>query len=99
MRRSSPCCIHVAVAVNAAIAMLAASPRAAAGDPVAAEALFQAAVELLERNDASGACAKFAASQELDPAVSTLVQLAKCREREGKLAEAWYLLQQALKLN
>ena len=35
----------------------------------------------------------------LDPAVSTLIQIAKCHEHEGKLATAWAELQRALVLN
>lgn len=68
-------------------------------DSVAAEALFKSALALVEQGDMRGACAKFQASQDLDPAVSTMVKLAKCRELEGKLVEAWYLLEQALKVN
>lgn len=68
-------------------------------DPAAAEALFKSGMDLLAQGDERGACAKFQASQDLDPAVSTMVKLAACREHEGKLAQAWYLLQQALKLN
>lgn len=68
-------------------------------DPVGAEALFNSAMALLDKGDWPAACAKLQASQELDPAVSTLVKLAQCKEHEGKLAEAWYLLQEAYKLN
>ena len=45
------------------------------GDPVAAEALFKTALGLLERGDWTGACSKLQASQDLDPAVSTLIKL------------------------
>ncbi|HEY2408365.1 MAG TPA: PEGA domain-containing protein [Polyangiaceae bacterium] len=81
---------------------LAAAARAepnAARDPVGAEAIFNDAKRLLNKGDWPGACEKFAGSFELDPAVSTLVKIAKCREHEGKLASAWYEYQRALKLN
>ncbi|HEY4156882.1 MAG TPA: hypothetical protein VGM29_02250 [Polyangiaceae bacterium] len=71
----------------------------AARDPVGAEAIFNDAKRLLTKGDWQGACEKFAGSFELDPAVSTLVKIAKCREHEGKLASAWYEYQRALKLN
>jgi hypothetical protein len=55
--------------------------------------------ELVDKGDWAAGCAKFQASLELDPAPSTLLNLSRCRERDGKLVEAWYMLQQALKLN
>ena len=42
---------------------------------------------------------KFQSSMALDPAVSTLIQIAKCHDHEGKLATAWAELQRALVLN
>jgi hypothetical protein len=68
-------------------------------DPVGAEALFRSGKELLKAGDWAHACEKFQKSMDLDPAVSTQVKLAKCREHEGRLATAWYEYQRALKLN
>jgi hypothetical protein len=68
-------------------------------DPAAAEALFRSAQEALDRGDWSTACAKFDASMSLDPAVSTLINVAKCHVRQGKVATAWAELQRALVLN
>lgn len=84
---------------SAGIAVSSPTHAAPERDSVAAEALFKSALDLVEQGDMRGACVKFQASQDLDPALSTMVKLAKCRELEGKLVEAWSLLEQALKAN
>jgi hypothetical protein len=60
-----------------------------ARDPAAAEALFEQGRRALEQNDLETACAKFAESQSLDPAVGTLMNWATCEERKGLIATAW----------
>lgn len=67
-------------------------------DPAAA-ALFQAGRDLLDRGNWKEGCAKFEASMILYPAASTLLNIARCYEREGKLALAWSAYQRALVLN
>jgi hypothetical protein len=96
--RSAPATFGLAAVCLALTAPSIASAQTAR-DPVGAETLFKTALERMDKGDWTTACAKFAASQEMDPAVATLVKLSQCREHEGKLAEAWYLLQEALKLN
>jgi hypothetical protein len=56
-----------------------------------AEVMFREGRALLAAGKLAEACAAFAASQKLDPATSTLVNLASCRERTGQLATAWAL--------
>jgi hypothetical protein len=68
-------------------------------DPVAARALFVAGKGLLDSGDWKSACEKFEKSQSLDPNVSTLIKIARCREQEGRLATAWVEYERALSLN
>lgn len=94
-------CRSTRSAISAAVllASLAASAPALADgtgtDPVAAAALFQEGRDAAKRGDYAAACPKLADSYRLDPAPGTLLNLADCTERLGKLASAWQLFQQA----
>lgn len=68
----------------------------AQAERAAAQALFDEAVELRNRNQVPAACAKFEESLRLDPAVGTRFNLADCYERLGRVASAWtYFLEVA----
>jgi hypothetical protein len=60
-----------------------------AAEKAEAEALFQDGKKLMGQKRFPEACAKFEASQKLDPAGGTLLNLALCHEAEGRLATAW----------
>lgn len=64
----------------------------------AAEALFEEGVALGEKGQWQEACKKLEASQTLDVAVGTLLRLADCYERVGKLASAWARFREARSL-
>jgi hypothetical protein len=51
--------------------------------------MFREGRALLAAGKIAEACAVFESSQKLDPATSTLMNLASCRERNGQLATAW----------
>lgn len=68
-------------------------------DVALAETLFNSAQACLEKDDWKCACEKFRASMELDPSVSTKLNIAKCDAHDGKLTLAWNDIQEALKLN
>ena len=79
-------------------ALLAATPAAGQEvkkDPASAAALFQEGREAARSGDYPAACAKFTDSYRFDPAVGTLLNLADCNERLGRLASAWQLFSQA----
>jgi hypothetical protein len=75
------------------VVTLCALPRighAQASDSVAAaEQLFEQARQMFDQGDYVGACPRFEASLKLDPALGTLLNLATCYEKQGKLASAW----------
>jgi hypothetical protein len=73
----------------AGLALMAPARTARAGDPAAAEALFQQGRTLVESGKLAEACEKFQSSQALDPSAGTLLNLADCHEREQKTATAW----------
>lgn len=56
-----------------------------------AEALFDDAKALMAQKKFAEACDKFDSSQKLDPAITTLINAADCREKNNQLATAWGL--------
>ena len=77
----------------------AAGQQAKGHDNAAADALFRAGRALVEAGDYAAGCPKFDASLALSPAASTLLNIGKCHEHEGKLAMAWSDYNQALVIN
>ncbi|MFT3699398.1 MAG: hypothetical protein QM831_39990 [Kofleriaceae bacterium] len=56
-----------------------------------AEALFDDAKKLMAKKQYAEACDKFDSSQKLDPAITTLVNAADCREKNKQIATAYGL--------
>jgi hypothetical protein len=64
-------------------------------DKAAAEALFQAGRDLMSSGKFAEACTKFEASQRLDSGLGTLLYLADCYEKAGRIASAWATFREA----
>jgi hypothetical protein len=60
-----------------------------------AETLFHQGKKLLEQKKLAEACAAFEDSQRLEPSISTLLNLANCREKNNQFATAWQLFTDA----
>lgn len=86
------------VFLAALVLALAPSPSAHAqtSQQVAAEALFREARKLVDEDRYAEACEKFAASQKLEAAVGTLLNLGRCYEKIGRTASAWATYHEAI---
>jgi hypothetical protein len=95
--RDAPSCAALVIALLAALGIVA--PRTASAqrrDAAAAEALFEEGRAALARGDLRVACARLEESLRLDPAPGTLLNLAECERKSGRLAQSWQHLRRAL---
>jgi serine/threonine-protein kinase len=85
-----------ALAVGCALSALGPGALAqSTADKAAAEALFQAGRDLMTAGKFDEACTKFEGSQKLDAGLGTLLFLADCYEKAGRLASAWATFREA----
>jgi tetratricopeptide (TPR) repeat protein len=78
-----------------AFASSASAQQPNAAEKAAAETLFDEGKRLVQLGQYAEACTKFEESQRLDAGVGTLIYLADCYERSGRLASAWVTFREA----
>jgi serine/threonine-protein kinase len=69
--------------------------QASAAEKATAEALFDEGVKLMKSGNFEEACPKLETSQQVDPAVGTLLYLGECYEKLGRAASAWATFREA----
>jgi hypothetical protein len=72
------------------------TPSTDAARGAAAEALFESGHDAMSEGDYDTACARFAESNRLDPAVGSLLNLAACEEKRGRFATSWQLFKRVM---
>jgi hypothetical protein len=97
-RRGGPSWSRSAVGARRLALALLAWSSSALGDPATAEALFRDGRRLLDEGKFDEACSKLAESHAQDPASGTLINLALCYEKQGRLATAWATYRSAAEL-
>lgn len=81
--------------VVAIMALLVVLPAHSYAQTAEAEALFREGKRLLKAGEVEQACAKFEASEKLEPENGTELNLADCWERIGRTASAWAMFVKA----
>jgi hypothetical protein len=66
-----------------------------ASEKAAAEALFHKGTELMQAHSYADACAKFEASNAIEPGLGVKLWLADCYDHVGRTASAWALFSEA----
>jgi hypothetical protein len=84
-RRPAACLALVVAMFSASTARADPAP----ADRTLAQSLFEQGRQFMDAKNYAAACPKFSESERLDPSAGTLLNLAVCHERAGKLATAW----------
>jgi hypothetical protein len=87
--------LRAAVGLCVVFLLRASSARAQQPAPIA-QSMFEEARTLMEKGDYPRACGLLAESQRMDPGGGTLLNLALCHDKQGRIATAWAEYNEAL---
>lgn len=90
MKRSLLLCLPIALAV-----LSLSIPAHAQSNKIAAEALFDRGLKLMQEGKFDEACKQLEQSQATESGIGTMLYLAECYERLGRTASAWALFREA----
>jgi hypothetical protein len=90
--------VSALLGVAAILVAQAGSAQTKSGSSAAAEALFKQGRDLMSAGKHEEACRKFEASQQLEPGLGTMLNLAECYEKTGRTASAWAEYRKAIPL-
>ena len=90
--------LRLFLGVTAVLVAQSAGAQTQSGSSAAAEALFNQGRDLMGTGKYDEACRKFEASQQLEPALGTMLNLAECYEKTGRTASAWAEYRKAIPL-
>lgn len=90
----------IACSLSVAALLLGAPAKAdpTPSERAAAESLFQQGTSLMQDKQFARACEKFEGSNQLDPALGTMLRLADCYDRMGRTASAWAVFRESSSL-
>ncbi|WP_437592000.1 tetratricopeptide repeat protein [Sorangium sp. So ce1000] len=95
-QRSIAHCVGLGLCAALISGGLPARAEPSAADKATAEALFDAALDLMKQGRSAEACPRLEQSQRIDPGIGTLLYLAECYENTGRTASAWATFRQAM---
>jgi hypothetical protein len=82
--------VTLALVIPGASSARADAPARSVEETARAEARFHAGERLFDDKQYEAACAAFDESERIDPQLGTLLNLALCQEKIGKMAAAWH---------
>jgi hypothetical protein len=85
-------------AAASTVGAVASAQEPSTGDKAVAERLYNDGIALMRHKDYANACPKFAESLRVESGIGTMLHLADCYEKAGRLASAWAQFREAAEI-